>query len=79
MVGCRAIAELTREQRATNHRPILSYPILLCVAEPVDVFQRVELPSGNEQVKVNQPDMHDAALRVPLELLWCLWIYAGWI
>ena len=39
----------------------------------------MEPTSGNEQVKMNQPDMHDTASRAPSELFWCLWIYAGWI
>ncbi|KAI3097125.1 hypothetical protein CBS147333_9399 [Penicillium roqueforti] len=38
----RVTAEPTKGPRAKNHRPILSYLILLRVAEPVDVSKRVE-------------------------------------
>jgi hypothetical protein len=41
-VWSRATAEPTKEPRATNHRPTLFYLIVLCLAEPSDVFKRME-------------------------------------
>jgi hypothetical protein len=59
-VWSRVIVEPTIEPRAANHRPILSYLILLRVAEPLDIC---------EQAGMDQPDIHDAASRALSEKL----------
>ncbi|CRL27330.1 unnamed protein product [Penicillium camemberti] len=55
-VWSRVTAEPTKEPRTKNHRPTMFYLIVLCLAEPLDVFNREETnerkrTSGNEPIE----------------------------
>jgi hypothetical protein len=72
-VWSRVTAELTKEPRAKNHRPIRFYLILLRVAKPFDVFERVEF---NKRKRTSENEPIEYARRcikgAVRNMLWCL-------